>query len=273
MAAEFKPPVFPGVHELLKIVLTLRKRPRFLPRVSDMAVHGDIPLPLIRLVGPEESVHGFLRGLRDLLEKAEPRTPYVLVDAATAVRAPSAVSEPAKLLLLEQLCQQLQQDRFSARPNGFRRYRLAIFLTRQTLTPSLNRDPQTEIVALLRRWRGQSPSIQEAAQTQVSAQGDSGPGTLGLSGVLWFVRLMILKWLGRRSYGIVPEARWFMRRQTFMVPEHSSDFFGFAERLTAGRLDEQNAAQLHKLLVHAFLEDLRQAYRRRWLSLVPRRRG
>ncbi|MFI7545088.1 hypothetical protein [Actinoplanes sp. NPDC049599] len=273
MAAEFKPPVFPGVHELLKLVLTLRKRPRFLPRVSDMAVHGDIPLPLIRLVGPEESVHGFLRGFRDLLEKAEPRTTYVLLDAETAVLASPATAEPPKLALLEQLCQQLQEDRFSARPNSFRRYRLATFLTRQKLTPSRNRDPQAEIVALLRKWRGQSPYVQEAAQTQVSAQGDSGPSTFGLSGALWFVRLMILKWLGRRSYGIVPEARWFMRRQTFMVPEHSSDFFGFAERLTADRLDEQNAGQLHKLLVHAFLEDLRQAYRRRRLSVLPRRRG
>ncbi|MBB3100737.1 hypothetical protein FHR83_008462 [Actinoplanes campanulatus] len=273
MAAEFRPPVFPGVHELLKLVLTLRKRPPFLPRVSDMAVHGDIPLPLIRLVGPEESVHGFLRGFRDVLEKAEPRTPYVFLDAATAVLASTAASEPPKLILLEQLCQRLQEDRFSARPNSFRRYRVAKFLTRQTLTPSRNRDPQSEIVALLRKWRGQSPSIQEAAQTQVSAQGDSGFSTLGLSGALWFVRLLILKWLGRRSYGIVPEARWFMRRQTYMVPEHSSDFFGFAERLTAGRLDEQNAGQLHKLLVHAFLEDLRQAYRRRRLSVLPRRRG
>jgi len=273
MAAEFKPPVFPGVHELLKLVLTLRKRPPFLPRVSSMAVHGDIPLPLIRLVGPEESVHGFLRGFRDLLEKAEPRTPYVLLDAATAALASPTASEPPKLILLEQLCQRLQEDRFSTRPNTFRRYRVAKFLTRQTLTPSRNRDPQAEIVALLRKWRGQSPSIQEAAQTQVSAQGDNGPNTLGLSGVLWFVRLLILKWLGRRSYGIVPEARWFMRGQTFMVPQHSSDFFGFAERLTADRLDEQNTGQLHKLLVHAFLEDLRQAYRRRRLSVLPRRRG
>ncbi|MEV6348664.1 hypothetical protein [Actinoplanes sp. NPDC051851] len=273
MAAEFKPPVFPGVHELLKLVLTLRRRPPFLPRVSDMAVHGDIPLPLIRLAGPTASVHGFLRGLGGVLETAEPRTPYVLLDAEAVDAAAPVSTEPPRLELLEQLCRRLQQDRFANRPNSFRRYRLAKWLTRQTLTESGKRDPQAEIVGRLRQWRGESPSTLEAAQTPVSAQSNGTLATLGLSGLLWLFRLLLLKWFGRRSYGIVPEARWFMRRQTYMVPQHSSDFFGFAERLTAGRLDEQNTGQLHKLLVHAFLEDLREAYRRRRLSVLPRRRG
>lgn len=40
-------------------------------------------------------------------------------------------------------------------------------------------------------------------------------------------------------------------------------FLGFAERLTAGWRDGEQPAQVDKLLLHAFLEDLRQAYRRR----------
>ncbi|SFE89447.1 hypothetical protein SAMN05421541_104289 [Actinoplanes philippinensis] len=283
MPDEFGPPVFRGVHELLKLVLFLRRRPRFLPRVSDMSVHGDIPLPLIQLAGPEESVHGFLLGLRDELEKAEPRTPYVLIDAAAlapaapaapgAAPAPEAPAEPPELVLLDHLCRRLQEDRFAERPNGFRRYRLARWLTRHTLEQPGLRDPQSEIVGILRRWRGEPSTAQDAAQTQISPQGSNTFSTAFLTGGFWLLRLGLIKWLGRRSYGIVPEARWFMRRQTYMVPRHSSDFFGFAERLTAGRLTKENEDQLHKLLVHAFLEDLRQAYRRRRLSVLPRRRG
>ncbi|WP_238454960.1 hypothetical protein [Micromonospora sp. ATA51] len=41
-------------------------------------------------------------------------------------------------------------------------------------------------------------------------------------------------------------------------------FLGFAERLTAGWRDGEQPAQVEKLLLHAFLEDLRQAYRRRF---------
>jgi hypothetical protein len=285
MSGEIEPPVFRGVHELLKLVLFLRRRPRFLPRVSEMAVHGDIPLPLIQLAGPETSVHHFLVAFREELERAEPRTPYVMVDAATAEPAapdparrepgaePQASAEVPEVFLLDRMCRDLQEDRFAERPNRFRRYRLARWLTRRTLAQSGLRDPQSEIVGILREWRGEPTAVQDATQSQPSPQGSTALSTAALTGGFWLVRLGLIKWLGRRSYGIVPEARWFMRRQTYMVPRHSSDFFGFAERLTAGRLTKENENQLHKLLVHAFLEDLRQAYRRRRLSVLPRRRG
>ncbi|MEV4283100.1 hypothetical protein [Actinoplanes xinjiangensis] len=256
--------------------------------MSEMSVHGDIPLPLIQLAGPEASVRGFLLALRDELEKAEPRTPYVIVDATTTEPAASGVPEAGRrepcaerqasaevpeIFLLDRMCRELQEDRFAERPNRFRRYRLARWLTRRPLRQSGLRDPQSEIVAILREWRGEPTAAQDATQSQTSPQGSTALSTAALAGGFWLVRLGLIKWLGRRSYGIVPEARWFMRRQTYMVPRHSSDFFGFAERLTAGRLTKENENQLHKLLVHAFLEDLRQAYRRRRMSVLPRRRG
>ncbi|MEE3917880.1 hypothetical protein V2I01_01750 [Micromonospora sp. BRA006-A] len=53
-------------------------------------------------------------------------------------------------------------------------------------------------------------------------------------------------------------------RQQYLAPRQSVTFLGFAERLTAGWRDGEHPAQVEKLLLHAFLEDLRLAYRRRF---------
>ena len=49
-------------------------------------------------------------------------------------------------------------------------------------------------------------------------------------------------------------------RQRFMVPGHSTSFIGFAERLTVRRRDGESLDELKKLVVHAFLQDLRIVY-------------
>ena len=86
----------------------------------------------------------------------------------------------------------------------------------------------------------------------------------------------VLLWLVRRAVpGVVFRAavsgrvpvlgrhyNWFMRQQ-YLAPRQSVTFLGFAERLTAGWRDGEQPDQVNKLLLHAFLEDLRQAYRRR----------
>ncbi len=56
--------------------------------------------------------------------------------------------------------------------------------------------------------------------------------------------------------------RWFMR-QHYLAPAQSGTFLGLGERLTAGRRDDEPPDQIEKLLLHAFLEDLRHAYLRR----------
>ena len=85
-------------------------------------------------------------------------------------------------------------------------------------------------------------------------------------------RLVGLYWGRDRVPGLGRERRWFMG-QPYMVPRHSQDFFGFAERLTGERRDSESPDQVRKLLVHAFLEDLRVAYRRTRWGFLPRRRG
>src|SRR5206468_5413820 len=90
------------------------------------------------------------------------------------------------------------------------------------------------------------------------------------------VRYQLLSWLLRR---LVPQAvfslavsgriprigrkyRWFMCQQ-YLAPAQSVTFPGFAERLTVGIRNDEPPDQIDKLLLHAFLEDLRQAYLRR----------
>jgi hypothetical protein len=67
---------------------------------------------------------------------------------------------------------------------------------------------------------------------------------------------------GRRLPLFGRHYRWFMRQQ-YLAPQQSGNFVGFAERLTEGVWQFENPEQVNKLLVHAFLEDLRRAYTRR----------
>nr|WP_258544979.1 hypothetical protein [Micromonospora provocatoris] len=97
--------------------------------------------------------------------------------------------------------------------------------------------------------------------------GDSGLGT-ALHLLLWLLWRAVPSVVFRIAVsGRVPlvgrQYRWFMRQQ-YLAPRQSVTFLGFAERLTAGWRDGEHPAQVEKLLLHAFLEDLRLAYRRRF---------
>ena len=59
-----------------------------------------------------------------------------------------------------------------------------------------------------------------------------------------------------RVPGFGGQYRWFMRQQ-YLAPVQSVNFFGLAERLTAGVRQPEDTDQIDKLLVHAFLQDLR----------------
>jgi hypothetical protein len=84
--------------------------------------------------------------------------------------------------------------------------------------------------------------------------------------VLWLIAPF---WLGWR-FRLGPKYRWFLR-QSYLAPHDPGTFLGFAQRLT-GRLGaepgrrttDEDPGQLLDLLVNAFLEDVRRAYRRGW---------
>jgi hypothetical protein len=91
--------------------------------------------------------------------------------------------------------------------------------------------------------------------------------------------LMTGLWFRISTTGRVPflsgRYRWFMR-QPYLAPEMSGSFLLFAERLTNGEWQQESPEDLSRLLVNAFLEDLRRAYRwwpwqvwRKWRMTYP----
>jgi hypothetical protein len=274
-------PFFAGLQQLLVPLRDLWKRPPFAHRDEALHVRGDVPLPLVCLVG-ESSAHLFLEAWREELNRASPRVPHALVDATTAVHLSNKRWEPAQprnaplLPLLDNLSFQLSADAFGAglRRLRFYHYMLADVLTTHELPPP-QRDARSGVRTLLRQWTSEASGSERAAPigAELAEVVPSGFFRLALRLLVWVGHVVLFRWLEQRPATLRRQTRWFMRGQPFMVPRHSNDFLGFAERLTTTRRDGENLDQIKKLLVHAFLEDLRVAYRRRRWLFFPRRAG
>lgn len=273
---------FTGAPELLSTIGELAQRPRFLARTSDDEVRGERPLPLVCLVR-DRGTDDFLSALNERLEASDHRSsvPHAYIDAhsvedSVTDRWQNVQDRSLPLIpLLDELRTKLAGDRFGpGRPFRFDYYRLADWLTGQRLSPTPGRHEQ-QLADLLRHWSGRAHRSDPGALTTSTA---AAPSAFSLIGSTLYLlveagRRMGLRWLGRRSPGLGREARWFMRRQPFMVPRHSTSFRGFAERLTERGREAESPEQIKKLLVHAFLEDLRRAYRRRRWVVFPKRSG
>ncbi|MEV7099783.1 hypothetical protein AB0M80_43920 [Amycolatopsis sp. NPDC051045] len=98
--------------------------------------------------------------------------------------------------------------------------------------------------------------------------------------LLWKVPLLLLRAVTAVTFrlavtGRVPvlsgQYRWFTR-QPHLAPEMSGSFPRFARRLTDGEWQKKAPEYVSRLLVNAFLEDLRRAYRLRSWQFWRRRR-
>ncbi|WP_158851309.1 ABC transporter substrate-binding protein [Saccharothrix deserti] len=274
-------PLFRGVHALLSVARSLVDRPRWRLRPGRSDLRGDRPLPLLCLIrdsGRNPVLEALYRHLDRAVAPRKRKVPFAYVDAARAAEDArerwSGVEREVPLLpLLDVLHRRLLSDRFGEdRLSCFRHYRLVDWLTGQRLPPGDRRDDRT-VVDLLRDWHAVTDSSAAAEQHAAVAQ------TVAQSALERFLVAVFLAWHRPLRFWLwvhgAPlvgrEPRWLMR-QPFMVPGHSTSFTGFAERLTVGRRDEENLEQLKKLLVHAFLQDLRLAYRPRGLRLRRWRR-
>ncbi|MGY2062048.1 hypothetical protein ACW9HQ_44820, partial [Nocardia gipuzkoensis] len=89
-----------------------------------------------------------------------------------------------------------------------------------------------------------------------------------------FLRLLTVVTFTVAVTGRVPllsgRYRWFLR-QRYLAPELSGTFVRFASRLTEGEYQKEDQESLSLLLVNAFLEDLRSAYRLRPWQVWRRR--
>ncbi|MGY1497486.1 hypothetical protein ACW4TU_12965 [Streptomyces sp. QTS52] len=178
------------------------------------------------------------------------------------------------LPLLDVMSVSLAADRFgTGQLTRFDYYRLADWLTGQPLPPSQGRNDRP-VIRLLRQWSGKERQPADSSELSSAIDGTtSGATRIGLRFLLWVGRRVGFRWLEARVPGLSRESRWFIRRQNYMIPRHSVNFLGFAERLTLDRRGSESLEQIKKLLVHAFLEDLRLAYRRRRWRIVPKRSG
>lgn len=216
---------------------------------------GDRRLPVFWLVQPP-GVADLLDPLRRALARGQQRRiPHVVVDGGTPGRDVATA--------LREAHQQLSLEAFGAERLRFRHFPLADWLMRQTLLPGVETDEHRAALARrLRDRRGVSPAVDPG----VPGAQDAVATAYQL--VLWLVRRAVPSAVFRAAVsGRVPllgrHYRWFMRQQ-YLAPRQSVTFLGFAERLTAGWRDGEQPDQVDKLLVHAFLEDLRVSYQRRF---------
>ncbi|HET8662135.1 MAG TPA: hypothetical protein VFM55_24520 [Micromonosporaceae bacterium] len=172
--------------------------------------------------------------------------------------------------MLREAHRQLSLEAFGTERLRFRHYLLADWLMHQMLVPGMDTDDsRAALVRQLRDRRGSPPG----ADAPVAAE--DPVGTV-YQFVLWLIRRAIPNIVFRAAVSgrvllLGPHYRWFMRQQ-YLAPRQSVTFLGFAERLTAGWRDGEQPEQVNKLLIHAFLEDLRCGYGRRlWQGAAWRR--
>ncbi|MEU9742962.1 hypothetical protein AB0E12_27650 [Micromonospora chersina] len=243
-----------GGLELLHLMARLLRRPR----------RGDRRLPLLWLVRPagDGAAGALLR--RFVGQGTRRRVPHAVLDLTTRPAAGAARPGPDDVAgVLRELHRQLSVEAFGAARLRFRHYPLADWLMHQSLAVGVDAadSGRAALVRRLRDWRGRR------AGDDPQVGGGSALGT-ALQVLLWLLRRAVPSVVFRIAVsGRVPvfgrQYRWFMRQQ-YLAPRQSVTFLGFAERLTAGWRDGEHPAQVEKLLLHAFLEDLRQAYRRRF---------
>jgi hypothetical protein len=242
----------------------------FLHLVAGLAVRPrwrDRPLPLIWLTGGHGggAVLDLLAGR--LASPARYRVPHVRLAAPSGAEPEAGAGGEAGIRpLLDRLCRKLSRPAFGTGRLWFRRYVLAAWLLDQDLSGLHPDDVPDE---LARRLRDRARPRRGHGLTDRGGRGElSADGLFGAFAALsWLLSRLVPQVVFRiavsgRVPGIGRRYRWFMRQQ-YLAPAQSGTFLGFAERLTIGGRDDEPPDQIDRLLLHAFLEDLRQAYLRR----------
>ncbi|MEV5649834.1 hypothetical protein AB0L57_16445 [Nocardia sp. NPDC052254] len=257
----------------LRAIAVPDERPRILPVVVRRRKNRRLPPPILRLIAPETADFDRSTGLLPRTGEwlAEPggrrAVPRAMVDAAEArpdMFDPGFSAEGDQELeehclpILHELYICFASDDTAMGPISFPRYRTADWLTRQRLTGSATEASEQLRERLPKLLRGVHATDRSA--TALGAVGGTVARVLTLLLSLWpVVRL----WLFVSSHipGLSRVSYWFMH-QRYLTPRLSHSFVGFGVRLTEPMRRRENSDQIAKLLVNAFLEDLRAAYRR-----------
>ncbi|MFJ2175044.1 hypothetical protein ACIQVO_21040 [Streptomyces sp. NPDC101062] len=261
-------PVFENANKVFELLATLVRRPRKGELPAELADRNGIPV--VCLVG--DDLAELTDGIKASLGEATPhRIPHEFISMSAIRDEVAQESDPLPaewqpVEVYRRALVALAQE-FSSLRNGrdervrFRRFGLVNWLLESDY-PAREPDPQQDR-ELLRRLREREFQrrrlfgVLRSPDTEVSMQGS----------VPWWVlvlglHLFPLAWF-RAWRGVGAEYRWLVR-QPYMAPRDPGTFAGFAMRLTRPRRGRENPEQVGKLMINAFLEDLRVAYRRRF---------
>ncbi|MGW5456435.1 ABC transporter substrate-binding protein [Nocardia sp. NPDC003979] len=271
----------PDANDVGKLLELLRalEIPDTRPRVWRTLVHGrrTLPRPIVEMVGLQGHT-ALVNDLYSWLGESGGRraTPRARIDLHAPDLPPTRLSPDVNafnagphaddqeipdhcLPIIQQLVAGFATDDTAMGAIKFPRYRTADWLTRQRVTSDESEAPD-ELRRRLPKLLRSGSSANRADATEGAAGGMISSVVFAVL-ALWPV-LRLWLWVSGRIPGMSKVTRWFLH-QRYLAPELSASFLGFAARLTASHRVDENEEQVAKLLIHAFLEDLRDAYRRR----------
>ncbi|WP_312866179.1 hypothetical protein [Streptomyces boluensis] len=275
-------PVFAHADLLFQLLGKLVSRPK------KTELPGEVPrrdgIPILSLVGDHQDA--LAEQIEQALNEAEPRAvPYQPVDmerewdkvvdergdeqAANYLDPAWQRAELCRRILVE-LASRYSSDRYgSDRRVRFRRLGLVNWLLE--LSDTAQEPDSQHGRAVLRRLRDRELErrrffgFMRSPSTEVALQ-----GTVPWWAYILGLHLLPVFWF-RVWRGLGREFRWLLH-QPYMAPADPGTFIGFAVRLTQPRWGREDPQQISKLLIAAFLQDLRVAYRRRpWRRRAHRR--
>ncbi len=276
-------PVFDGADRVFKLIGALYQRPRFGDRprhldetdgkwgepVDRRERSGRKGLPMVCLVRPDGH-ETLLRSIAKLLEAAKPdgvRHAYIPLEDDSSTRCSSAELNPLTTKDVERVREILRDARNklvnSPKVRGsqlrFPLFTLIVWLMNQELKaddPNQDRSLLKEIQKL---------GINQRFHARLQTIDDKLPDDKWWWKVpLWILRMLTILTFRIAATGqasiLSGQYRWFLI-QPYLAPEMSGTFVRFAERLTKGEWKKEAPEYVARLLVNAFLEDIRRAYR------------
>lgn len=276
-------PVFNGADRVLKLIGALYQRPRFGDRPRRLGEtdgkwgeacdrrerSGRKGLPMVCLVR-SDGHETLLRSVDELLETARPhgvRHAYIPLTDDSPNRNSCTEFDPLTTGDVENVREILKEARNelvnSPKVRGSR-LRFPLFtLIVWLMNYELKADDPNQDRTLLKEI--QKLGINQRLHAGLQTIDDKLSADKWWWKVpLWILRILTILTFSIAATGQVPilsgQYRWFLL-QPYLAPEMSGSFVRFAERLTKGEWTKEAPEYVARLLVNAFLEDLRRAYR------------
>lgn len=272
-------PIFEGVEDLIELLGALCRRPRFgdgpsRTEFSRRQRRTGRGLPMICLVRAQSQAGLLGRLARPMAEARPSPVPHCHARLPQDSIAPGRPSVARVGEVLARAAQWLGSSRNAKGGRiRFRRFGLLNWLMSQEKPAGLDSAQwSAELRSRLRKR-----DIRQRFDDAIASVGQDVPDPSGwLKALIGLARLVPPLLFRLRVTGRVPlvgrQYRWFLR-QPHVTPEVPGGFLGFAERLTNDQdgWRREDPTQVARLLVNAFLEDLRRAWKSPWRIGGPRR--